>query len=114
MAFEWKGVFPALLTPFTKDEQLDLSMYETNLQAQLDAGIHGIIIGGSLGEASTITEKEKESLTEFSVEYINGRIPVIVNIAESTTSEAVRQAALAQKWGADGGKFYGSSYYDLQ
>jgi len=102
MAFEWKGVFPALLTPFTKDEQLDLSMYETNLQAQLDAGIHGIIIGGSLGEASTITEKEKESLTEFSVEYINGRIPVIVNIAESTTSEAVRQAALAQKWGADG------------
>jgi 1-pyrroline-4-hydroxy-2-carboxylate deaminase len=102
MAFEWKGVFPALLTPFTKDEQLDINMYQTNLQAQLDAGIHGIIIGGSLGEASTITEKEKESLTEFSVEYINGRIPVIVNIAESTTSEAVRQAALAKKWGADG------------
>jgi 1-pyrroline-4-hydroxy-2-carboxylate deaminase len=102
MAFEWKGVFPALLTPFTKDEQLDISMYQTNLQAQLDAGIHGIIIGGSLGEASTITEKEKESLTEFSVEYINGRIPVIVNIAESTTTEAVRQAALAKKWGADG------------
>jgi len=102
MAFEWKGVFPALLTPFTKDEVLDLKMYQTNLQAQLDAGIHGIIIGGSLGEASTITENEKESLTEFSVEYINGRIPVIVNIAESTTSEAVRQAALAKKWGADG------------
>lgn len=102
MAFEWKGVFPALLTPFTKDEVLDLRMYQTNLQAQLDAGIHGIIIGGSLGEASTITENEKESLTEFSVEYINGRIPVIVNIAESTTSEAVRQAALAKKWGADG------------
>ena len=102
MAFEWKGVFPALLTPFTKEEQLDISMYQTNLQAQLDAGIHGIIIGGSLGEASTITEKEKESLTEFSVEYINGRIPVIVNIAESTTTEAVRQAALAKKWGADG------------
>lgn len=102
MAFEWKGVFPALLTPFTKDEQLDIRMYQTNLQAQLDAGIHGIIIGGSLGEASTITEKEKESLTGFSVEFINGRIPVIVNIAESATSEAVRQAALAKKWGADG------------
>lgn len=102
MAFEWKGVFPALLTPFTKEEQLDIRMYEINLQAQLEAGIHGIIIGGSLGEASTITEKEKEELTEFSVEYINGRIPVIVNIAESTTAEAIRQAALAKKWGADG------------
>lgn len=102
MQFEWKGVFPALLTPFTGDDQLDLLMYEKNLAAQLAAGIQGIIIGGSLGEASTITEKEKEELTEFSVEYLNGRIPVIVNIAESTTKEAIRQAANARKWGADG------------
>jgi len=102
MAFEWKGVFPALLTPFTDNDKLDLRMYEKNLQAQLDAGVHGIIIGGSLGEASTITEKEKEELTEFSVEYINGKIPVILNIAESTTKEAIQQAANAKRWGADG------------
>jgi 4-hydroxy-tetrahydrodipicolinate synthase len=102
MAVNWKGVFPALLTPFTQDDRLDLLVFEKNLQAQLDAGIHGIIIGGSLGEASTITEKEKEELTEFSVEYINGKIPVIVNIAESTTREAIKQAANAKKWGADG------------
>ncbi len=102
MSFEWKGIFPALLTPFTMDDELDIPMFEKNLQAQLEAGVHGIIIGGSLGEASTITEKEKEELTEFSVEYLNGKIPVIVNIAESTTKEAVRQAANAKKWGADG------------
>ena len=102
MAFEWKGVFPALLTPFTDNDKLDLRMYEKNLQAQLDAGVHGIIIGGSLGEASTISEKEKEEMTEFSVEYINGKIPVIVNIAESTTKEAIQQAANAKRWGADG------------
>ena len=83
MSFEWKGVFPALLTPFTEKEELDLDMFEKNLAAQVAAGIHGIIIGGSLGEASTITEKEKEELTEFSVEYLNEDIPVIVNIAES-------------------------------
>jgi 4-hydroxy-tetrahydrodipicolinate synthase len=102
MSFEWKGVFPALLTPFTKEEKLDLDMFEKNLAAQVAAGIHGIIIGGSLGEASTITEKEKEELTEFSVEYLNEDIPVIMNIAESTTSDAVKQAANAKKWGADG------------
>ncbi len=102
MAFEWKGVFPALLTPFTKDDKLDLDMFEKNLAAQIGAGIHGIVIGGSLGEASTITEKEKEELTEFAVEYINGKIPVIVNIAESRTKDAVQQAANAKKWGADG------------
>lgn len=102
MAFEWKGVFPALLTPFTADDRLDLGMYEKNLAAQVEAGVHGIIIGGSLGEASTITEKEKEELVEFSVEYLNGKIPVIVNIAESTTKDAVRQTANARNWGADG------------
>ncbi len=102
MSFEWKGVFPALLTPFTKDDKLDLDLFEKNLAAQLEAGVNGIIIGGSLGEASTITEKEKEELTEFSVEYLNGKIPVIVNIAESRTSDAIQQTENAVKWGADG------------
>ena len=102
MAFEWKGVFPALLTPFNKNEELDLTMFEKNLAAQVAAGVHGVIIGGSLGEASTITEKEKEELVEFSVEYLNKNIPVILNIAESTTTDALKQAANAKKWGADG------------
>lgn len=102
MSFEWKGVFPALLTPFTRDEKLDLDMFEKNLAAQVEAGVHGIIIGGSLGEASTITEKEKEELVEFSVEYLNEDIPVIMNIAESTTADAIKQAGNARRWGADG------------
>ena len=100
--FEWKGVFPALLTPFTADDQVDLDMYEKNLNAQLEAGIHGIIIGGSLGEASTLTLSEKESLVRFSVEKLAGRIPVIMNIAEGATKDAVDQARLAKEWGADG------------
>ena len=102
MSFEWKGVFPALLTPFTKKDDLDLDMFEKNLAAQVAAGVHGVIIGGSLGEASTITEQEKEELVEFSVEYLNENIPVILNIAESTTQDAVQQVANARKWGADG------------
>lgn len=102
MLFEWKGVFPALLTPFNKNEELDLDMFEKNLAAQKEAGVNGVIIGGSLGEASTITEKEKEELIEFSVEYVNEDIPVIMNIAESTTKDAIQQAANAKKWGADG------------
>lgn len=102
MTFEWKGVFPALLTPFTADDKLDLTMYEKNLAAQVEAGVHGIIIGGSLGEASTITVQEKEELVEFSVEYLNGKIPVILNIAESSTKDAIQQAIYAHNWGADG------------
>ncbi len=102
MSFEWKGVFPALLTPFNEKDELDLDMFEKNLAAQVEANVHGIIIGGSLGEASTITDKEKEELVEFSVEYLNEKIPVILNIAESTTKAAIEQAANAKRWGADG------------
>lgn len=101
-SFEWKGVFPALLTPFDANDQLDLSMYEKNLNAQVEAGIHGIIIGGSLGEASTLTLDEKRQLVEFSVKKLAGKIPVIMNIAEGSTRDAVEQAKLAASWGADG------------
>lgn len=101
-AFEWKGVFPALTTKFNSQEELDLPEFAKNLQAQLDGGIHGIILGGSLGEASTITEAEKETLVKFSQEKLEGKIPVILNIAEGSTREATRQAKLAQEWGADG------------
>ena len=101
-SFEWKGVFPALLTPFDAQDQLDLGMYEINLKAQVDAGVSGIIIGGSLGEASTITLEEKEQLVKFSVGYLAGKLPVIMNIAEGSTKEAVRQAKLAKEWGASG------------
>lgn len=59
---QWTGVYPALLTPFTADDQLDLPLFEKNLQAQLEAGVQGVIIGGSLGEASTLQSEEKKNL----------------------------------------------------
>jgi 1-pyrroline-4-hydroxy-2-carboxylate deaminase len=102
MNVEWKGVFPALLTPFTAQDELDLPLFEKNLAAQLKAGVHGVIIGGSLGEASTITVAEKEQLIKCAVSYLQGKVPVILNIAESTTRDAIQQAAFATEWGADG------------
>lgn len=100
--FEWKGVFPALLTPFTADDQLDLPLFEKNLEAQLAAGVEGIILGGTLGEASVLTIEEKEKLVKFALEKTAGRVPVVLNIAEGATREALNQAALAEQWGADG------------
>jgi dihydrodipicolinate synthase/N-acetylneuraminate lyase len=98
----WKGVFPALTTKFDGNDSLDIPLFLRNLQAQLDAGVHGIILGGTLGEASTLSEKEKEQLVRATVEYVEGRIPVVLNVAEGATREAVRQADLAHTWGAEG------------
>lgn len=102
MSFNWNGVFPALTTKFTAHDTLDLPMFGTNLDAQVNAGINGVIIGGSLGEASTLQLDEKEALTRYTVEKLGKKIPVLLNIAEGSTREAVRQAALAGKWGAQG------------
>lgn len=102
MSFEWKGVFPAMTTKFTASDELDLPLFEKNLLAQLVAGIHGIIIGGTLGEASVLTLAEKEKLVKFTIEKVNGSIPVILNIAEGSTREAISQAKLGNQWGARG------------
>jgi len=102
MQLEWKGIFPALTTPFTINDDLDLPLFEKNLDRQLQAGIHGVIIGGSLGEASTLTIDEKETLVKFAVKKIEGKIPVVLNIAESSTGNALQQARLAKKWNVQG------------
>lgn len=102
MSFQFKGVMPALTTKFTKNDELDLDLFEKNLNAQLKAGIDGIILGGTLGEASVLSIAEKEQLVRFAIEKIKGTIPVVLNIAEGSTKDAVHQAQLAKQWGADG------------
>ncbi|WP_341837894.1 dihydrodipicolinate synthase family protein [Chitinophaga pollutisoli] len=98
----WKGVYPALLTPFTAHDTPDLALFKANLAAQLDAGVDGIIIGGSLGEASTLTNAEKKQLYDAARECLPEGFPIIVNIAEQTTRDAVALAAAAASWGASG------------
>ena len=102
MKFEWKGIMPAVTTKFTEDDRLDLDLFELNLHAQIDAGVSAVILGGTLGEASTLTKVEKNVLTETAVEVADGRIPVIMNIAEQTTKGAIKAAARAERHGASG------------
>lgn len=102
MSFTWKGVFPAITTKFNQADEVDLTLFNKNLSVQLESGIDGLILGGTLGEASVLTEAEKEKLVKFAIEKVSGRIPVIINIAEGSTREARRQANLAKEWGAEG------------
>lgn len=54
----WEGIYPAVLTPFTKDGEIDFDMFAKNTEAQIKAGVHGIILAGTLGEASTLETEE--------------------------------------------------------
>lgn len=98
----WHGVYPALLTPFDKNDKVDFEMYKTNVDAQVSAGVDGIIIGGSLGETSTLLSEEKRDLLVYSKGIVPSAFPVIVNIAEQSTKVAVTLAREAEANGADG------------
>lgn len=102
MKVVWKGVMPAVTTKFTDRDELDLDAFEINIRAQLNAGVHGIILGGTLGEASTLTEKEKRTLVRETTRIVGGRVPVIINIAEQSTRSAIEMARIAEEDGASG------------
>jgi 4-hydroxy-tetrahydrodipicolinate synthase len=96
----WKGIYPAVLSPFTKDDSIDFAMFEINTKAQLDAGVDGIILGGSLGEASTLSAGEKYDLLVCTKEITGDKVPVIMNIAEQSTKSAIQLANEAEANGA--------------
>ncbi|WP_031427886.1 dihydrodipicolinate synthase family protein [Flavimarina sp. Hel_I_48] len=102
MSIKWEGVMPAVTTKFTTDDELDLATFEKNIKAQLAAGVHGIILGGTLGEASTLTPEEKETLVSKTLEIVGGKMPVIINIAEQSTKNAIQVAQRAEELGANG------------
>jgi len=102
MQLQWEGVMPAVTTKFTDTDDLDLDMFKVNIQAQLDAGVHGIVLGGTLGEASTLSDGEKRILTTETVGFVKGQVPVLINIAEQTTEGAILAAKKAEEDGANG------------
>jgi len=98
----WRGVFPALTTKFTANFSLDFDAMARHLEFQLDAGVHGVIILGSLGENATLDMEEKQGMIRFFAERIGGRVPLLACIAESGTREACELARGGERLGADG------------
>ncbi|WP_454045692.1 dihydrodipicolinate synthase family protein [Chryseobacterium sp. Marseille-Q8038] len=98
----WEGIYPAVLTPFTKEGEIDFEMFTLNTEAQIKAGVHGIILAGTLGEASALETEEKFELLKYAKKITQGRIPVILNLSENTTKNAVNFAQKAKEFGADG------------
>ena len=98
----WKGIYPAVLTPFKENGEIDFEMFAKNTEAQISAGVHGIIIAGTLGDAAVLDNDEKFELLSYAKKVVAGRIPLILNIAENTTKNAVDFAKKAKELGADG------------
>jgi 4-hydroxy-tetrahydrodipicolinate synthase len=98
----WKGVYPAVTTKFKEDFSLDLDAMAEHTEFQLSAGVHGLIILGSLGENSTLDMDEKLRLTEFFISQVDSRVPLLACIAESDTRQACYYASRAEAMGVSG------------
>jgi 4-hydroxy-tetrahydrodipicolinate synthase len=102
MASSWSGVYPAAVTHFRDDQSLDLPATMRHLDAMIDAGVHGMIMLGTVGENCSLEYAEKLEVIRATVKHIGGRVPVLTGVAECTTALACRFAADAAKIGVDG------------
>jgi dihydrodipicolinate synthase/N-acetylneuraminate lyase len=98
----WKGVFPAITTPFRKDLSVDLDFLAKHATAMGNAGCRGLVPLGSLGESATLTFAEKGAILEACRRGLAGKAPLVAGVAALSTAEAVATAKLALEKGCDG------------
>src|SRR6266851_8552880 len=98
----WRGIYPAATTQFHADQSLDLKSTLEHVEKMIAAGMHGIIMLGSVGENTTLEYSEKLDVLKATVAQVRRRIPVLTGVAETTTGLACRFAEDAKKLGIDG------------
>lgn len=98
----WHGIFPAITTKFHADESIDAEGTAKQIDFQIRNGIHGLVTAGSLGEASTLSLEEKLQVAKIALDASAGRVPVLANVSETSTREALRYIKGANELGVNG------------
>lgn len=102
MHVSWSGVFPAATTQFNADETVNINATLKHLDAMIEAGVHGMVMLGTVGENCSLAYEEKLELLRATAKHINGRVPLLTGVAEYTTALACRFAQDSKKAGVDG------------
>ena len=98
----FQGSFPALVTPFKENFDIDYDAYGRLVDFHLENGTDGIVPCGCSGEAATLSHDEQKALIRFVVERVAGRVPVVAGTGSNNTAEAVGLTKYAKEVGADG------------
>jgi 4-hydroxy-tetrahydrodipicolinate synthase len=102
MRNDWHGVYSAITTKLDSSQEVDIAAVCADVRYQLDARVHGIVVCGSLGEASTLTADEKIDIAKAAIDEARGSAPVILTVSEDSTRAAVKIVERAAKLGVDG------------
>jgi len=101
MKLNLQGVYPALITPFKNNGEVDEAGFRRNIDFVIKGGVSGIVPCGCTGEAATLSFDEQRHLLEIAVDQANGRVPVIGGSGSNNTREAVELTRYAKEAGAD-------------
>lgn len=96
-----QGILVALVTPFTEDGAIDAAALDAHINRLIDAGVHGLVPGGSTGEFTALSTEERKTLVELCVKSAAGRVPVIAGTGDTSTSKNVELAKHAAEAGAE-------------
>lgn len=97
----FKGCAPAVVTPFNKNGKLNITEFKRLLDFQIKGGVNAVVVLGTTGEASTLSEQEKNAVAITALEYVNGKIPVIIGAGGNNTKEVLKRSKRFAKMGAD-------------
>lgn len=95
----FRGVYTAIITPFTRSGNVDEEALQRIIEFQIESGIDGLVPCGTTGESPTLSHNEHDRVIELTVEYANGRVPVMAGTGSNATSEAIRLSKHAQEAG---------------
>jgi 4-hydroxy-tetrahydrodipicolinate synthase len=98
---ELKGIYPAMVTPLTPDEQVDKSGMRNVVRYCLDAGVHGVLVMGSTGEFPAMTDAMRQDAIDTVLDEVKGKVPVMVGCGDTGTKKTLEQVRVACQTPAD-------------
>jgi 4-hydroxy-tetrahydrodipicolinate synthase len=111
---DFHGVFPYLVSPLDANGKVRTDVLGKLGDDLIKSGVHGLTPLGSTGEFAYLNQSQRTAVVQVTIEAARGRVPVVAGVASTSTAEAVEQAKVYQKLGADGILAILEAYFPLQ
>ncbi len=96
-----RGIIPPICTPLTSEGAIDIPSVHSLIDYLLANGVHGVFAFGSTGECTSLTAQQRKTMLEAVIAAVNGRVPVLIGVMDTSTERCIEQGLAAKAAGAD-------------